>query len=75
MVMSEEEKKQKHREYQRKWREANPDKATQIYNDWVEANREKRRASWRKYGAKRRAKLQAERDAELKRIEDAGNDL
>ena len=48
MVMSEEEKKQKHREYQRKWREANPDKATQNYNDWVEANREKRRASWRK---------------------------
>ena len=75
MALTDEQKKQKHREYQRKWREANPDKATQNYNDWVEANREKRRASWRKYGAKRRAKLQAERDAELKRIEDAGADL
>ena len=71
MAMTDEQKKQKHREYQRKWREANPDKATQIYNDWVDANREKRRASWRAHAERKRA----ERDAELKRIEDAGADL
>ena len=74
-MLTDEQKRERNREANRRYREKHREEINTRYAEWVDANREKRRASWRKYGAKRRAKLQAERDAELKRIEDAGADL
>lgn len=71
MALTDEQKRERNREANRRYRERHREEINARYAEWVEANREKRCASWRAHAERKRA----ERDAEKKRIEDAGADL
>ena len=68
MAFTDEEKKARKREADIRYREKNREKIKAQYDEWVKNNHEKRKESWRAYAQKKR-------DAEKKRIENAGNDL
>ena len=68
MAFTDEEKKARKKEADRRYREKHRETIDARYAEWVKNNPDKRKESWRAYAQKKR-------DAELKRIENAGADL